>query len=112
MLLADGHAVKYFAIVTNGKGDGLMMLICRNRGKANTAKHMHHVLKNESVVAVLPSGKFGTNVAWFRLNVLTYELHSALKRSTFTRRFLRGASEAVVFSGVQHGLKERAACPP
>jgi len=29
---------------------------------------------------MLPSGKFGANAAWFRLNVLTDNLLSALKR--------------------------------
>ena len=33
-----------------------------------------------SSAAALPSGKFGTNAAWFRLNVQTYNLLSALKR--------------------------------
>ena len=41
---------------------------------------MHHVLKNEWAAAALPSGKVGANAAWFRLNVLTYNLLSALKR--------------------------------
>jgi hypothetical protein len=34
----------------------------------------------EQAVAALPSGKFGTNAAWFRLNVLTYNLLTAFKR--------------------------------
>lgn len=33
-----------------------------------------------SSAATLPSGKFGTNAAWFRLNMQTYNLISALKR--------------------------------
>jgi hypothetical protein len=45
-------------------------------------EHAHHVLKNELAAAALPSGKFGANAAWFRLNVLTYNLLSALKRLT------------------------------
>jgi len=34
------------------------------------------------LAAALPSGKFGANAAWFRLNVLTYNLLTALKRLT------------------------------
>ena len=45
-------------------------------------EHAHHVLKNELAAAALPSGKFGANAAWFRLNVLTYNLLTALKRLT------------------------------
>jgi hypothetical protein len=44
--------------------------------------HAHHVLKNELAAAALPSGKFGANAAWFRLNALTYNLLTALKRLT------------------------------
>jgi hypothetical protein len=78
-LFADGSAVKHFAIVTNRDGDGLA-LIRWHREKAGTVEHAHHVLKNELAAAALPSGKFGANAAWFRLNVLTYNLLSALKR--------------------------------
>ena len=53
-----------------------------HREKAGTVEHTHHVLKNELAAAALPSGKFGANAAWFRLNVLTYNLLSALKRLT------------------------------
>ncbi len=45
-------------------------------------EYTHHVLKNEIAAAALPSGKFGANAAWFRLNVLTYNLLTALKRLT------------------------------
>lgn len=78
-LFADGSTVKHFAIVTNRKGDGLT-LIRWHREKAGTVEHVHHVLKNELAATVLPSGKFGANAAWFRLNVLTYNLLSAFKR--------------------------------
>jgi hypothetical protein len=71
--------VKHFAIVTNREGDGLT-LIRWHREKAGTVEHTHHVLKNELAAAALPSGKFGANAAWFRLNVLTYNLLRALKR--------------------------------
>ena len=53
-----------------------------HREKAGTVEPAHHVLKNELAAAALPSGKFGANAAWFRLNVLTYNLLTALKRLT------------------------------
>jgi hypothetical protein len=80
-LFADGSRVRYFAVVTNRPGDGLALLRW-HREKAGTVEHAHHVLKNELAAAALPSGKFGANAAWFRLNVLTYNLLSALKRLT------------------------------
>jgi len=78
-LFADGSSVKHFAIVTNREGDGLT-LIRWHREKAGTVEHAHHVLKNELAAAALPSGKFGANATWFRLNILTYNLLSALRR--------------------------------
>ena len=43
-------------------------------------EHAHHVLTNEFAAEALPSQKFGANAAWFRLNVLLYNLLSAFKR--------------------------------
>jgi hypothetical protein len=80
-LFADGSSVRYFAVVTNRDGNGLALLQW-HRAKAGTVEHAHHVLKNELAAAALPSGKFGANAAWFRLNVLTYNLLTALKRLT------------------------------
>jgi hypothetical protein len=79
-LFADGSSVHYFALVTNRAGAGLALLQW-HREKPGTIEHVHHVLKNE-LAAALPSGKFGPNAAWFRLNTLTYNLLSALKRLT------------------------------
>lgn len=82
-LFADGSAVKHFAIVTNRPdppgGSGLD-LIRWHRGKAGTVEQAHDVLKNELAGAALPSQRFGANAAWFRLNVLLYNLLSAFKR--------------------------------
>ena len=78
-LFADGSTVKHFAIVTNREEKGLT-LIRWHREKASTVEHAHHVLKNELAAEALPSGKFSANAAWFRRNVLTYNLLSALKR--------------------------------
>jgi len=80
-LFADGSRVRYFAVVTNRTEDGLAILQW-HRQKAGTVEHTHHVLKTELAAAALPSGKFGANAAWFRLNVLTYNLLTALKRLT------------------------------
>jgi hypothetical protein len=82
-LFADGGEVKHFAIVTNlpdpPDGSGLD-LIQWQRGKAGTVEHSHHVLTNELAAEALPSQKFGANAAWFRLNVMLYNLLSAFKR--------------------------------
>ncbi|MGH2355942.1 MAG: transposase, partial [Chloroflexota bacterium] len=82
-LFADGGEVKHFAIVTNlpdPKGGSGLDLIRWQRGKAGTVEHAHHVLTNELAAEALPSQRFGANAAWFRLNVLLYNLLSAFKR--------------------------------
>jgi hypothetical protein len=43
-------------------------------------EHAHHVLTNELAAEALPSQKLGANAAWFRLNLLLYNLLSAFKR--------------------------------
>jgi hypothetical protein len=85
-LFADGSRVRYFAVVTNRPEHGLAILQW-HREKAGTVEHTHHVLKNELAATALPSGKFGANAAWFRLNVLTYNLLSAFKRLTLPGDF-------------------------
>jgi DDE family transposase len=82
-LFADGGELKHFAMVTNlpdpDGGSGLD-LIQWQRGKAGTVEHAHHVLTNELAAEALPSQRFGANAAWFRLNVILYNLLSAFKR--------------------------------
>jgi hypothetical protein len=82
-LFADGSTVKHFAMVTNRPdppgGSGLDLLRWQ-RGKAGTVEPAHDVLSNELAAEALPSQKFGANAAWFRLNVLLYNLLAAFKR--------------------------------
>jgi hypothetical protein len=82
-LFADGGEVKHFAIVTNlpdPEGGTGLDLIRWQRGKAGTVEHAHDVLTNELAAEALPSQKFAANAAWFRLNVLLFNLLSAFKR--------------------------------
>ena len=82
-LFADGASVRHFCVVTNRadpQGGDAGDLLRWHRGKAGTVEHAHHVLANELAAAALPSQKFGANAAWFRLNVILYNLLSAFKR--------------------------------
>jgi hypothetical protein len=82
-LFADGSTVKHFCVVTNraDPADGDAGDLLRwHRGKAGTVEHAHDVLANELAAGALPSQKFGANAAWFRMNVLLYNLLSAFKR--------------------------------
>jgi hypothetical protein len=82
-LFADGTAVKHFCVVTNRddpKDGDAGDLLRWHRGKAGSVEHAHDVLANELAAAALPSQKFGANAAWFRMNVMLYNLLSAFKR--------------------------------
>jgi len=55
-------------------------LIPWHRGNAGTVEHAHDILTNELAAQALPSQRFGANAAWFRLNVMLYNLLSAFKK--------------------------------
>jgi Transposase DDE domain group 1 len=83
-LFADGGATRHYAVVTNlpDPADGCGLDLIRwQRGKAGTVEHAHHVLTNELAAEALPAANFAANAAWFRLNVLLYNLLSAFKRT-------------------------------
>jgi len=79
-LLADGSAVKHFAVVTNLREWSAAKLLEWHRQKAGTIEAVHGVLQNELAAGVLPCGRFGANAAWLRLAVLTHNVLTALKR--------------------------------
>lgn len=64
---------RHFAIVTNMAWDGERLLRW-HREKQGTVEHAHGVLKNELAAGTLPSGRYGTNAAFLRLNVITQNL--------------------------------------
>jgi hypothetical protein len=80
-LFEDGTDRRHFAVVTNldWAGDEIIRW---HRVKAGTVEHVHDVMKNELAAGCFPSGKFGANAAWFRLNAMLYNLLSLLKRET------------------------------
>jgi hypothetical protein len=78
-LFADGNSVRHFAVVTNDWETGGQTLLTWQRGKAGTIEHVNRTLKDELGAGVYPSGKFGANAAWLRLQVLTLNLLECLK---------------------------------
>jgi hypothetical protein len=58
-----------------------------HRQKAGTIEHVHRVLKDELGAGVLPSARFGANAAWFRINALTFNVLTVLKRRALPERF-------------------------
>ena len=58
-----------------------------HRGKAGTIEHVHRVMKSELGAGVLPSARFGANAAWFRINALTFNVLTVLKRRALPERY-------------------------
>ncbi len=54
--------------------------------KAGTIEHVHRVMKDELGAGVMPSGRFGANAAWFRINALTFNVLTVLKRRALPAR--------------------------
>lgn len=71
---------RYLAIVTNRWEGSSQDVWWWHREKCGTVERVHDVLKNDLAAGVMPCGRFQSNAAWFRLNVITYNLLSALKQ--------------------------------
>jgi hypothetical protein len=79
-LFADGSRVKYFAVVSNLAAWSTPRLLEWHRQKAGSIERVHDILKNDLGAGVMPCGRFGANAAWLRLNVLTHNVLTSLKR--------------------------------
>jgi hypothetical protein len=78
-LFGDGADARHFAVVTNDWETPGGELVVWHRGKQGTIEHVHRTLKDELAAGVYPSGRFGANAAWLRLQVLTLDLLELLK---------------------------------
>jgi hypothetical protein len=79
-LFADGSTVKHFAVITNLWDWSPKKLLAWRREKAGSIEAAHDVIKNELAGGVMPCSRLGSNAAWLRLAVLTYNLLTALQR--------------------------------
>lgn len=79
---------KYIAIVSNRETIKASDLVLWHRGKAGTVEHVHRAMKDELGAGVMPSGRFGINAAWFRINALAFNVLTVLKRRALPVRYL------------------------
>ena len=79
-LFGDGNAYHYFAVVTNIWSWNGERLLRWQRERCGTVEKVHDVLKNDLAGGVMPAKRFFANAAWWRLNVLTYNVLSVMKR--------------------------------
>ena len=114
VLFADGSTTRHYAVVTNlpDPKDGCGLdLIHWQRGKAGTVEHAHHVLTNELAAEALPAANFAANAAWFRLNVLLYNLLSRLQAHRPARRPAQRPAQAPAFRPARRHRQGRPPCP-
>lgn len=85
-LFSDGTDTKYLAVASNRWKVSARQLVRWHWGKAGTIEHVHHVTKNELAAGMMPSGRFGANAAWYRINLITYNVLSVLRRHVLPER--------------------------
>lgn len=85
--LFESRGVTYHAVVSNRDEIDAAHLVRWHRHKAGTIEHVHRVLKDELAAGILPSARFGANAAWFRINTLTFNVLTVLKRCALPKRF-------------------------
>ncbi len=85
--LFDKTGIRYHAVVSNPHDLDAAELVRWHRQKAGTIEHVHRVMKDELGAGVLPSARFGANAAWFRINALTLNILTVLKRRALPDRF-------------------------
>lgn len=76
---AETASWRHFAVVTNMLDWKAETLLRWHREKAGTIEHVFLEIKGELAGGTMPTGKFGANAAWWRLNVLAYNLLRLLK---------------------------------
>jgi hypothetical protein len=87
-LFSDGDDTKYLAVVSNQRDPSSAALVKWHWEKAGTIEHLHDVTKNDLGARVPPSGRFGANAAWYRLNLITYNVLTVLRRRALPERLV------------------------
>ena len=78
LLFNDGSDRHHYSVVTNLDWEGGRLLEW-HREKAGTIEHVHDEVKNGLAGGHVPSQLMGANAAWFKFNLMTYNLVSAMK---------------------------------
>lgn len=85
--LFNDSGLRYHAVVSNRDDIDAAAIVRWHRGKAGTIEHVHRSMKDELGAGVLPSSRFGANAAWFRINALTFNVLTVLKRRALPERY-------------------------
>jgi hypothetical protein len=101
-LFSDGVAMKLFAVVTNDWDTPGQALLVWQRGRAGSVEHTHRMLKDELAAGVYPSGKFGANAAWLRLQALTHNALEMLKAGALDPEYRQARPKRLRFTIFNH----------
>jgi hypothetical protein len=102
MLFSDGNRVKTFAVVTNDLEMSGQELLEWHRSKAGSVEQSHRILKDELAAGVYPSGKFGANSAWLRLQVLTHNSLILMKATALDPEYRQAHPKRLRFAIFNH----------
>ena len=69
---------RHYCVVSNMDWEGGRLLRW-HREKQGTVEFGHGVMKNDLGAGVVPTGKFGANAAWWRINALVHDLLELVK---------------------------------
>jgi hypothetical protein len=96
-LFGDGNPYHYFAVVTNMWSWGGERLLQWQRERCGTVEKVHDILKNDLAGGVLPAKRFYANAAWWRLNVLAYNVLAVMKRKALPQTWWSARLKALRF---------------
>jgi hypothetical protein len=85
--LFEQKGLRYHAVVSNREDLDAAGIVRWHRGKAGTIEQVHRAMKDELGAGVLPCALFGANAAWFRINALTFNVLTVLKRRALPERY-------------------------
>ncbi len=96
MEMGNGKWYKVTGMVTNRElpGDELVRWYRQRCGKG---EEVHSVLKEDLAGGRLPSGKFGSNAAWWAIVVMAFNLNSAMKQLVLGEEWVSKRLKAVRF---------------
>jgi hypothetical protein len=87
---------KVFGMVTNRDTPG-DKLIWWHRLRCGKGEEIHKVMKEDLAGGHLPSGRFGTNAAWWGIMVLAFNLNSLMKRLVLPKGWAPKRLKAIRF---------------